>query len=161
MYREWLEWERMHTWATSHNALSRKGIGAQLMNTKHSSSATKSSTKSSHNTIQSNRLPKETSNNVGPHQNPIYLARISITNFVILELWKSHSDLCKTKGNNRLLENWDGIKIVREKTWFLRFIQKRDSWELILWLRALEINLERNWDCEELLKDGILKKINK
>ena len=53
------------------------------------------------------------------------------------------------------------IKIVREKTWFLRFIRKRDSWELILWLRALEINLERNWDCEELLKDGILKKINK
>ena len=31
------------------------------------------------------------------HQNPIYLAWIGFTNFIILELWKIHSYLCKIK----------------------------------------------------------------
>ena len=41
MHRELSEWEWMHTWVTSHNALSRNGVSAQLMNTKYSSHVAK------------------------------------------------------------------------------------------------------------------------
>ena len=61
---------------------------------------------------------------LGPHQNLIYLAWIGLTNFIILELWKIHSYLCKIKRNIRLFENQSGIKIVRGKTGFLKFIWK-------------------------------------
>ena len=55
-----------------------------------------------------------------PHQNPIYLAWIGFKNFIISELWKIHSYLCKIKRNRRLFENQSGIKIVRGKTRFLK-----------------------------------------
>ena len=43
------------------------------MDIKHNSNVAKLSMKSSHVTIQSNGFSKETSNNVGPHQNPFIL----------------------------------------------------------------------------------------
>ena len=60
----------MYTWATSHNALSRNKVSAQLMSIKCSTHVTKPSNKSSLVTIQSNRFSKETSNNVGPPPKP-------------------------------------------------------------------------------------------
>ena len=41
----------------------------------------------------------------GSHQSPIYLAWISLTNSIILELGKIHSCLFKIKINRRLFEN--------------------------------------------------------
>ena len=74
----------------------------------------------------------KTSLMLGPHQNPIYLSWIGLTNSIVLELWeKKHSCLCKIKRNRRLFENQSGIKIVREKTWFLKFIWKLESWRLL------------------------------
>ena len=61
---------------------------------------------------------------VGSHQNPIYLVWISLTNSIVLELWRSHSCLCKIKRNKRLFENQSRIKTVWEKTGFLKFIWK-------------------------------------
>ena len=43
---------------------------------------------------------------------------------------KIHSCLCKIKRNRRLFENWSGIKTVREKTGFLKFIWKLESRKL-------------------------------
>ena len=68
---------------------------------------------------------------VGPHQNPICLAWIGLTNFIISKLWKIHYCLCKIKGNRRLFKK-TGIKIVQEKTGFFKFILKFESWELNL-----------------------------
>ena len=45
--KEWSGRERMHTLATSHNALSRNEVSAQLMNIKCGSHVTKQSKKSS------------------------------------------------------------------------------------------------------------------
>ena len=67
---------------------------------------------------------------LGPHQNLIYLAWIGLTNFIILELWKIHSYLCKIKRNIRLFENQSEIKIVRGKIGFLKFIWKLESRKL-------------------------------
>ena len=47
----------------------------------------------------------KTSFMLDPHQNPIYLARIGFTNFIISELRKIRSYLCKIKRNRRLFEN--------------------------------------------------------
>ena len=52
MHRESSEWKQRCTWAVIHNALSRNEVRAQMMDTKHSSHASKSNTKSSHVTIQ-------------------------------------------------------------------------------------------------------------
>ena len=71
-----------------------------------------------------NRSINEKITYVASHQNPICLARISITNSIVLELWRSHSCLCKIKRNIRLFENQSEIKIVREKIGFLKFIWK-------------------------------------
>ena len=43
---------------------------------------------------------------LGFHQRPIYIAWISPTNSIILELWKIHSCLFKIKRNRKLFENW-------------------------------------------------------
>ena len=60
----------------------------------------------------------------------------------------------KIKENERLFENHNGIKIVREKTGFLKFIWKSESrrlfenrslWELNLRIRILENKFERNF----------------
>ena len=45
----------------------------------------------------------------------------------------------KIKENERLFENHNGIKIVREKTGFLKFIWKLESCELNLRIGILEI----------------------
>ena len=67
---------------------------------------------------------------LGPHQNLIYLAWIGLTNFIILELWKIHSYLCKIKRNKRLFENQSGIKTVQGKIEFLKFIWKLEFLEI-------------------------------
>ena len=77
-----------------------------------------------------NRSINEKITYVASHQNPICLARISITNSIVLELWRSHSCLCKIKRNIRLFENQSEIKIVREKIGFLKFIWKLESRKL-------------------------------
>ena len=89
---------------------------------------------------------------LGPHQNPIYLAWIGLTNFNISELWKIHSYLCKIKRNIRLFENQSGIKTVQGKIEFLKFIWKLASWELNLRIGILEIKFERNWNYEKLFE---------
>ena len=61
---------------------------------------------------------------LGPHQSPIYLAWIGLTNFIILKLRKINYSLCKINRNRRLFENQSGIKIVREKIGFVKFIWK-------------------------------------
>ena len=81
----------------------------------------------------------KTSLMLGPRQNPIYLVWIGLTNFIISELWKNHSYVCKIKRNRRLFENQSVIKIVREKTGFLKFIWKLESYELNLRIGILEI----------------------
>ena len=71
-----------------------------------------------------------------PHQSSIDLAWINITNSIILKLWKWHSCLYKIKRKRRLFENQSGIKTVRVKTGFLKFIWKLksrrlyDNWSL-------------------------------
>ena len=78
----------------------------------------------------SNQSISEKITYVGSYQNPIYLAWISLTNSIVLELWRSHSFLCKIKRNRRLFENQSGIKTVREKIGFLKFIWKFESRKL-------------------------------
>ena len=59
------------------------------------------------------------------------------------------SCLCKIKRNKRLFENRSEIKIVRDKTRFLKIgvskiIRKFEFWELNLRIEILEIKFERN-----------------
>ena len=76
---------------------------------------------------------------VGPPPKPVYFAWINITDSITQELWKVHSCLCKVKRNKRLFETRMELKIVREKTGFLKFILKLESWELNLRMRILEV----------------------
>ena len=46
---------------------------------------------------------------LGFHQRPIYIAWISPTDSIILELWKIHSCLFKIKRNRKLCENWENL----------------------------------------------------
>ena len=64
---------------------------------------------------------------VGPPPKPVYFAWINITDSITSELWKVHSCLCKVKRNKRLFETRMELKIVREKTGFLKFILKLES----------------------------------
>ena len=52
------------------------------------------------------------------------------------------------------------LKTVGEKTGFLNFILKLESWELNLIIEILEIKFERNWKFENYLEVKFLK-INK
>ena len=68
--KEWPEWERVRTLATSYNALSRNGVSAQLMNIKYDSHVTKQNEKSSDITIQLDLFLEETFIDVRPPPKP-------------------------------------------------------------------------------------------
>ena len=70
-----------------------------------------------------------------PHQSPIYLACIGLTNFIISELWKIHSYLRKIKRKDYLKT---GVELKL-------FERKPDFW-----------NLFENWSLENYLKIGVL-----
>lgn len=60
----------MHTWTTSHNALSRNGVIAQLINIRYNAHTTKPCNKSSNITIQSNLFAEKTFTDVGSPPKP-------------------------------------------------------------------------------------------
>ena len=98
----------------------------------------------------------------GPHQSPIYLARISLTNSIILELWKLHSCLCKINRNKRLFETRKELKLLERK---LDFRNLFEDWSLedcliigvskIIWKLNLRIGiLEIKWRWKVEIKFG-------
>ena len=81
---------------------------------------------------------------VGSPPKPIYFAWINITDSIIMELWKLHSHLYKTKENIRF-EKRNRIKTVHVKIGFLEFIWKLELWELNLKTGILGIKF-KNWN---------------
>ena len=63
---------------------------------------------------------------LGPHQSPFIFAWINITYSIIMELWKIHSCLLKSRGAEDCFENQSRIKTIWEKIGFLKFIWKLD-----------------------------------
>ena len=123
-YKKWPERMWMRTWAVIHKALSRSEVSAQLRN-------------SFEHVIEQNKINhawqlNQTNNQsiigkshmLGPHQNPIYLARINPTNSINLELWKLHSCLCKVERNRRLFETRMELKQLERKLDFLEIYLK-------------------------------------
>ena len=119
---KWPERVWMRTWAVIHKALSRSEISMQLRNNfEHVIE---------HNKIDHVWQLNQTSNQsiirkshmLDPHQSPIDLVWINLTNSIVPKLWKWHSCLYKIKRKKRLFENQSGIKTVRMKTGFLKFI---------------------------------------
>ena len=158
----------MRTWAMIHNALSRNEVSAQIMDIKYISHATKSSTESSRVTIQSNRFSKETSNDVGSPSKPNLSFMDWSHKFYYFGIVKIHYYLYEIKRTRRLFENQSGIKIVWEKTRFLKFIKigvsniiwKLDIRKLNLRIGISEIKFERNWNFENYLRIWNFKKLN-
>ena len=154
----------MRTWATSRYALSRSEVSAQLRNIfEHAIEQ---------NNINHTWQLNQTNNQSiirkrmwGPHQSPIYLARISLTNSIILELWKLHSCLCKIKRNKRLFETRRELKLLERK---LDFRNLFEDWSLedcliigvlkIIWKLNLRIGiLEIKWRWKVEIKFGSQK----
>ena len=131
MHMEWSKREWVHTWASSHNALSRKGIITQLMNTKYSSCISECKMKIRQN-ILSTIVDNPKRSNIGPSSKPNLLFMNWSPKFRVLELWSIHYCLCKIKKIRRLFKSRNGIKTIRVKTGFLEFTWKLEYWELNL-----------------------------
>ena len=58
---------------------------------------------------------------------------------------------------NKYLTTGSGIKTIREKTGFLEFIWKLESWEVNLRIGILETKFETNWNFENYLRIEVLK----
>ena len=74
---------------------------------------------------------------LGPHQSPIYLTRISLTNSIILELWKFILAYVKSRETKSHLKTRVELKL---------FKRKLDFWKLF-----------ENWSLENYLKIEFLK----
>ena len=117
----------------------------------------------------------------GPYQSPIYLAWISLTNFIILELWKIHSYLFKNqekqKNYFKIKEQFMKVFAWKKKatdllkTGFLVTLNLKKKWRVVklkkylktgvkskLFERKLKFwNLFKNWKTENYLKIGVMK----
>ena len=89
---------------------------------------------------------------VGLPPKAIYFAWINITNFIILELWKIHSCLLKSRGAEDCLKTRVELKLFESKLDFWNlfeklecrwFVWKWGSWELNLRIGNLEAEFER------------------
>ena len=105
----------MRTWAVIHKTLSRSEVSAQLRN-------------NFEHVIEQNKVNHAWQLNqsiikspiLGPHQSPIYIARINLTNPIISESRRFIIFACvKIKRNRTLFKNRSGIKAIQEKTGFL------------------------------------------
>ena len=113
---------------------------------------------------------------LGPHQSPIDLAWIDLTNSIILELWKfiilayvkprGAEDHLKTRAELKLFERkldfWNLIEKLESRrsleNWSFKVYLKIGILKLNTRMRILEIKFERNWNFGELnLGIGILK----
>ena len=130
-YRKWLGWMWMRTWAVIHKALSRSEISAPLRNNfEHVIERNKTDHAWQLNQTNNQSIIRK-SHMLGPHQKPIYIAWINLTNPIISELWRFIILACvKIKRNRTLFKNRGEIKTIRERTGFLRFIWKLESRKL-------------------------------
>ena len=123
----------------SHNALSRSEVSAQLRNNfEHVIEQNKIDHAWQLNQTNNQSIIRK-SHMLGPHQSPIDLARINLTNSIVLKLWKWHSCLYKIEINRRLFETRKALKL---------FKRKLDFW-----------NLFKNWSLENYLKIDLFTKI--
>ena len=80
-----------------------------------------------------------------PHQSPIYLTWISLTNSIILELWKLHSCLFKIKRNRKI--------ILKSNEKFMKvFAWKKKATSLLKTRFLVTLNLKERWKVVELNK---------
>ena len=130
-YRKWLKRVWMRTWAVIHKALSRSEISAPLRNNfEHVIERNKTDHAWQLNQTNNQSIIRK-SHMLGPHQKPIYIAWMNLTNPIISELWRFIILACvKIKRKRTLFKNQSGIKTVREKIGFLRFIWKLKSRKL-------------------------------
>ena len=143
--RDWLEREWMRTSATSHNALSRNGISAQLMNTKHSSYISECKTKLKQNTVSA-IIDSQKGSNIGPPKKLNLLFMSWFHKSRVLELWRNHYCLCKIKKIRRLFRNWNVIKNYSNENWIIGAYLKIGVFGIKFW------RLELRWLNRNLLK---------
>ena len=91
---------------------------------------------------------KEKTHMWAPHQNPIYLAWINITNSIILELWKIHSSLFKIKRNRKNILKlmkvfaWKKKATSLLKTGFLVTPNLKERWKVVILKKYLKTEVE-------------------
>ena len=158
MHRKWPKRVWMRTWAVIHKALSRSKVSAPSRNNfEHVIEQNKIDHVWQLNQTNNQSIIRK-SHMLGPHQSPIYIARINLTNPIISELWRFIILACvKIKRNRTLFKNRGEIKTIWEKIGFLKFIWKigvskitwkSEFWKLNLRIGILDIKFKRNWNFE-------------
>ena len=154
-YRKWPEQMWMHTWAVIHKALSRSEVSAQL---RHNFEHVIEQNKINHawQLNQTNNQSIINSLMLGPHQSPIYIAWINLTNSIVPKLWKWHSCLYKIKRKKNYLKNKVELKLFE---WKLDFWNLFKSWspEDYLIIGALGIEFKNENFGNKIWKSKILK----
>ena len=136
----------MRTWVTSHNALSRSEVSTQLRNNfEHVIEQNKIDHAWQLNQTNNQSIIRK-SHMLGPHQNPIYIAWINLTNPIISELWRFIILACvKIKRNRTLFKNRSEIKTIRERTGFFEIYLEIRVSKIIWRLESWKIKF-KNWD---------------
>ena len=91
---------------------------------------------------------------VGPPPKPVYFAWINVTDFIILDLWKIHSSLLKSRGAEDRLKTRVKLKLFERKLDFWNSFEKLELWELNLKIEILRIKFKNwnfgNWNWKKL-----------
>ena len=83
---------------------------------------------------------------VGPPPKPVYFAWINVIDSIILELWKIHSCLLKSRGAEDCLKTKVELKLFERKLDFWNLFEKFESRKLL-----------ENWSFRVYLKIGLLE----
>ena len=133
---KWPERVWMRTWTVIHKALSRSEASAQLRNNfEHVIEQNKIDHAWQLNQTNNQSIIRK-SHMLDPHQSPIDLVWINLTNSIVPKLWKWHSCLYKIKRKKNYLKTKVELKLFEWKLdfWNLESQKLFGNWSLKNWI---------------------------
>ena len=145
VHRQRLEGKWVHTWATSHHALSIERVSVHNLGI--ISCMSESRTNQSCMIIKSNNQSiNHKVAHVGPPLKSVYFAWLNVTDSIILELWKIYSCLLKSRGAEDRLKTRAELKLFERKLDFWNLFEKLESRRLF-----------KNWNFKVYLNIRLLE----